>query len=55
MWVEDATGGRLAGCVRHSASLLATLDGGRVYPNALAGAAVEVYNLAKDRRPYDFS
>lgn len=52
--VVDAAGARARGCVRHATALLASLDGARVLPGSLPGAATEVHRLAQRRRPFDF-
>lgn len=46
----------VAGCVHHGARLLASLDGGRVYPGPgdQADAAIEAYTLAQTLRPYEW-
>lgn len=48
--IVDAAGGQAFGCRRHVAKLLAALAGGRVYPAAAQGAAIEVYHRAAQLR-----
>ena len=50
--ILDRVGASVTACVLHGAVLLASLDGGRVYP--LAGSAVFVYRLAQGLQPFDF-
>lgn len=52
--VLDATGAGADGCEHHGARLLASLDGGRVYPlpDAPPGAAVRVFTAADTIRPF---
>lgn len=52
--VVDQAGAAVSGCVRHGAALLASLDGGRVYPDSVQGAAIETYKRAQDLRPFEF-
>lgn len=52
--IVDRVGGEVSGCVRHGAVLLASLDGARVFPGSVGGAAIEVYARAQRRRPFDF-
>ncbi|GAA4971688.1 hypothetical protein [Kineococcus glutinatus] len=52
--VVDAAGGSLMACVEHGATLLASLQGGRVYPGSQPEAAVEVFTLAHHRAPFAF-
>jgi hypothetical protein len=53
--IADQTGVSAAGCVLHGAVLLASLDGGRVYPlNGPAGAAIAAYRLAQTLPAFDF-
>ena len=52
--VLDAVGAGADGCEHHGARLLASLDGGRVYPlpDAPAGAAIRVFKAADTTRPF---
>lgn len=52
--VLDAHNAGADGCEHHGARLLASLDGGRVYPlpDAPAGAAIRVFKAAADTRPF---
>jgi hypothetical protein len=52
--VVDRHGDAQTGCVNHASAYLASLEGGRVYPASVPGAAIEVYERAKRRRPFDF-
>lgn len=52
--VVDQFEASVSACVRHGAVLLATLEGGRVYPGSVQGAAIEVYERAQKLRPYEF-
>ncbi|BCB85847.1 hypothetical protein [Phytohabitans suffuscus] len=55
MRVIDRTGASATGCVLHGAVLLASLDGGRVYPlNGPAGSAIAVHRLAQSLPAFDF-
>jgi hypothetical protein len=52
--IVDQTGASAAGCVLHGAVLLASLDGGRVYPlNGPAGSAIAAYRLAQALPAFD--
>jgi hypothetical protein len=53
--VVDQFGEQVTGCVHHGAVLLASLDSGRVYtgPDAVDGAAIEVYRRAQRLAPFD--
>ena len=52
--VLDASNAGAQGCEHHAARLLASLDGGRVYPlpHAPAGAAIRVFTTADTLRPF---
>lgn len=52
--VLDTTNAGADGCEHHGARLLASLDGGRVYPlpNAPDGAAIRVFKAADTTRPF---
>ncbi|WP_258040048.1 hypothetical protein [Streptomyces sp. SM1] len=52
--VLDSVGGGADGCEHHAARLLASLDGGRVYPlpDTPAGAAIRVFTAAATLRPF---
>ncbi|MFE9335106.1 hypothetical protein [Streptomyces sp. NPDC006925] len=52
--VLDRQGAGADGCAHHGARLLASLDGGRVYPlpDAPDGAAIEVFTAADSTRPF---
>ncbi|MGI5138815.1 MULTISPECIES: hypothetical protein [unclassified Streptomyces] len=52
--VLDATNVGANGCEHHSARLLASLEGGRVYalPDAPDGAAIRVFKAADGLRPF---
>lgn len=52
--IVDRTGAAVSGCVRHGAVLMASLEGGRVYPATVQGAAIETYERARVLRPYEF-
>jgi hypothetical protein len=53
--VVDRTGSSVAACLLHGAVLLASLDGGRVYPlNGPDGSAIAAYTRARSLRPFDF-
>jgi hypothetical protein len=51
--VVDQAGGEALGCLRHGAALLASLEGGRVYPGT--GSAIEVYRRAQALRPFEWA
>jgi hypothetical protein len=52
--VLDAHNAGTDGCEHHGARILASLDGGRVYPlpDAPAGAAIRVFKAADGIRPF---
>lgn len=52
--VLDARNGGADGCEHHAARLLASLDGGRVYPlpDAPDGAAIRVFKTSGTLRPF---
>ncbi|WP_432159122.1 hypothetical protein [Streptomyces sp. bgisy153] len=52
--VLDRQNGGAEGCEHHAARLLASLDGGRVYPlpDAPEGAAIRVFKAADTTRPF---
>ncbi|MEU3341388.1 hypothetical protein [Streptomyces sp. NPDC006668] len=52
--VLDAVNAGANGCEHHGARLLASLDGGRVYPlpDAPEGAAIRVFTAAAGIRPF---
>lgn len=50
--VCDQFGGEAYGCLHHGAVLLASLEGGRVYPGT--GSAIEVFERAQKLRPFQF-
>jgi hypothetical protein len=52
--VLDATNAGADGCEHHGARLLASLEGGRVYPlpDAPDGAAIKVFEVAATTRPF---
>jgi hypothetical protein len=52
--VEDATGHQLHGCMLHGAILLASLEGGKVHPGSVEGAAIEVFYRAQSMKPFSF-
>ncbi|MCX4547193.1 hypothetical protein [Streptomyces sp. NBC_01565] len=58
---RQTTTGGVPGCVHHGARMLASLEGGRVYPGPSAGvgrtpesggAAVDAYNRAQTLQPF---
>ncbi|GAB2799501.1 hypothetical protein [Streptomyces daliensis] len=55
--VQDAQGSGLAGCGHHAARLLASLEGGTVYPlpDAPSGAAIRVHQAADGIRPFPWN
>jgi hypothetical protein len=53
--VLDGAGGRVYGCVRHAAVMLASIAGARVYPAGIPLAAIEVYRRAKRLRPFQLN
>jgi hypothetical protein len=53
--IVDRTGAEVAACPLHGAVLLASLDGGRVFPlNGPAGSAIAVYVRARALPSSDF-
>lgn len=50
--IVDRTGAEVYGCVWHAAVLLASLEGGRVYPGVVPGAALDVYDTAQRLAPF---
>lgn len=54
--IVDQAGAEVTGCVRHGAVLLASLEGGRVYPGpgARQGDAIEVFRAARHLPPFAF-
>ncbi|MER5600536.1 hypothetical protein [Streptomyces sp. NPDC002265] len=52
--ILDRQNGGARGCEHHGARLLASLDGGRVYPlpDAPPGTAIRVFKAAADTRPF---
>lgn len=53
--VVDREGNAAQGCLRHAATLLSSLDRGRVYPlRGSEGSAIEVYRRAQTMPPFDF-
>ncbi|MFD4868874.1 hypothetical protein [Streptomyces sp. NPDC058412] len=50
--VLDSHGGMAAGCEHHAARLLASLDGARVEPGSVAGAATRAFQAADSIRPF---
>ncbi|WP_079404793.1 hypothetical protein [Streptomyces sp. 3211] len=50
--VLDSHGGRAAGCERHAARLLASLDGAHVEPGSVPGAATRAFRAAESIRPF---
>lgn len=52
--VVDRAGDEVAGCVRHAAVVLASVEGAGVYPGSVAGAAVVVFERARSLRPFQF-
>jgi hypothetical protein len=53
--IVDQTGASTEACLLHGAVLLASLQGGRVYPlNGPPGSAILVYTRACDLPPFDF-
>ncbi|WP_461018435.1 hypothetical protein [Streptomyces daliensis] len=55
--ILDASNAGVLGCEHHGARLLASLDGGRVYPlpDAPSGAAIRVYRAADGIRPFPWN
>jgi hypothetical protein len=52
--VVDQVGDELRGCVHHASVVLASVEGSRVYPGTVAGAAVEAFTRAQLREPFAF-
>jgi hypothetical protein len=52
--VVDRTGHAVTGCIWHAAVLLASLVGGRVYPQSHDGAAIAAYKVASTLPPFVF-
>ncbi|GIJ51289.1 hypothetical protein Val02_81750 [Virgisporangium aliadipatigenens] len=52
--VVDKESTVVTGCIRHGAVLLASLDGGRIWPGSVDGAAIEVHKQAQHLRPFSF-
>jgi hypothetical protein len=53
--IVDRAGAGVEACLLHGAVLLASLDGGRVYPaNGPGGSAIAVYTRARELPPFDF-
>lgn len=50
--IVDKLGDEAFGCHRHGAALLASLEGGRVYPGS--GSAIEAYRRARKLKPFEF-
>lgn len=50
--VLDGYGGAAAGCEHHGARMLASLDGARVEPGSVVGAATRVFAAADSIRPF---
>jgi hypothetical protein len=52
--ILDATNAGARGCEHHGARLLASIEGGRVYPlpDAPEGAAIRVFKAADSIRPF---
>lgn len=50
--IIDAKGYDAEGCEHHGARLLASLDGARVYPGNVSGAATRVLAAADTIRPF---
>jgi hypothetical protein len=51
--IVDRTGVSTQACLRHGAVLLASLQGGRVYPlHGPPGSAIVVYTRARDLPPF---
>jgi hypothetical protein len=53
--IVDRTGASAQGCLVHGSALLASLEGGRVYPlYGSSGSAITVYTRARSMTPFDF-
>jgi hypothetical protein len=54
--VVDMFGGQAHGCIHHGATLLASLESGRIYPGParVAGAAADAYQRAQGLAPFAF-
>ncbi|MEU5660113.1 hypothetical protein ABZ802_31520 [Streptomyces sp. NPDC047737] len=50
--VLDGNGGAAVGCEHHGARMLASLDGARVEPGSVVGAATRVLEAADTIRPF---
>lgn len=50
--VLDAVGGAVAGCERHGARMLASIDGARIEPGSVVGAATRVLATAEGLAPF---
>jgi ADP-ribose pyrophosphatase len=53
--IVDSRDGQRMACIVHGPVLLASLTGGRVYPGSVPEAAIEVFNQAQTRQPFDFT
>ncbi|MGW2183921.1 hypothetical protein ACWCXX_39290 [Streptomyces sp. NPDC001732] len=52
MTVLDGSGGAAAGCEHHGARMLASIDGARVEPGSVVGAATRAFAAADVLRPF---
>jgi hypothetical protein len=52
--VIDHIGDELRGCVHHASVVLASVEGSRVCPGSVEGAAVEAFTRARLREPFVF-
>lgn len=52
--VVDQVGDEVRGCVHHAAVVLASVEGSRVYPGSVDGAAVEAFRRAQLLEPFGF-
>ncbi|WP_406163932.1 hypothetical protein OG298_45155 (plasmid) [Streptomyces sp. NBC_01005] len=50
--ILDGNGGAAAGCEHHGARMLASIDGARVEPGSVVGAATRVLAAADTIRPF---
>lgn len=50
--ILDDRGGAAPGCEHHGARMLASLDGGRVEPGSVVGAATRAFAAADTIRPF---